>query len=352
MELIWILEKREHPKFPYKITIKQDKDILLSLLAQDRWPGQKGNIFCIRANSDDSEGFTEVERVPIVSFNRFGKRISIVLDRAVEKRCDFIFLIKKYKTREGEYEQIFWKTQKAISENRPKLKLSTYYKGNMDILIDVGERYFWRFPNCNITKEKLPVGDYALKGRYGILAIVERKTFENLVSEFSKMMAFHQQLGELTAYKNSALVIEANYSDFLKPEKLKYYSPTFAVKAIAELYAYHPSLSIVFAGNRKLANEWTYRYFMAISANEKDFNWQVADPILKYEHKKEKYDYFGLMDKIKEEIPLEFNIKKLNENFPEIDSTTLKKIIKSFVKKNIIKKIGKGIYQKISNIDL
>jgi len=264
----------------------------------------------------------------------------------LKKRCDFIFITKKYKTQEGEYEQIFWKTQKAISENKPRLKLSTYYKGGMDIIIDIGEKYPWRFANCNIIKEKLPAGDYALKGEQGIIAIVERKTFENFISEFSKMMIFHQQLGELTAYKNSALVIEADYSDFFKPEKLKYYPVTFAAKAIAELYAYHPELSIIFAGNRKLANEWTYRYFMAISSNEKDFSWQVAEPILKYKYKKEKYDYFGLMEKIKEEIPFEFDIKKLKENFPEIDTFTLRKIIKSLLRKNIIKKVSRGFYQK------
>jgi len=90
IDLIWILEKREHPKFPYRITIKQGNEVLLSLLVQDRWPGQKGNIFCLRTNPDEEkENFTEVERSPIISFNRFGKRISITLDRAIEKKMRF-----------------------------------------------------------------------------------------------------------------------------------------------------------------------------------------------------------------------------------------------------------------------
>ncbi|MGC8900817.1 MAG: hypothetical protein ACP5OF_05100 [bacterium] len=45
----------------------------------------------------------EVERVPVVSLNRYGKRLAVVLDRAINKRCDFLFLTKRYKTQEGEY---------------------------------------------------------------------------------------------------------------------------------------------------------------------------------------------------------------------------------------------------------
>lgn len=32
----------------------------------------------------------------------------------------------------------------------------------------------------------------------------------------------------------------------------------------------HPELTVVFAGNRKLANEWTIRFFEAVEAHEKD----------------------------------------------------------------------------------
>lgn len=272
METLFILESVNNPKFPYRLTIRQGEKILLALRVQDRWPGQKGNIFSIREENWEMEPpVEEVERVSIISLKRYGKRLSVVLDRAKNKRCDFLFLTKKYKTKEGEYEQIFWRTQKALRERRPKVKLTTYQASdNLNIIIDVNERYPWRFLECFVEKKKLPIGDYALKNEDEIIAIVERKTFENLLSEFGRMPVFHQQLGELSTYKNSALVIEANYSDFLKPEKLKFYNPSFSAKAIAELYALHPKLTIVFAGNRKLANEWTLRFFSAIDAHEKD----------------------------------------------------------------------------------
>jgi len=81
------------------------------------------------------------------------------------------------------------------------------------------------------------------------------------------MPLLHQALGELELYRYSALVIEANYSDFLNPQKLRFYSPSFTAKALAELQALHPDLIIVIAGSRKLAQEWTLRFFSAILAH-------------------------------------------------------------------------------------
>jgi len=92
----------------------------------------------------------------------------------------------------------------------------------------------------------LPVGDCALLDEEGIQAVVERKTFENVLAEFGRMPSFHQQLGELESYAHSALVIEANYSNFLKPEKLKFYPPSFIRKAVAEIFALHPPSSYRF----------------------------------------------------------------------------------------------------------
>ena len=71
-------------------------------------------------------------------------------------------------------------------------------------------------------------------------------------------------LAYLAAQDNHALVIEASYADFLNPKKVHHYTPSFCAKAIAELYALHPTLRIVFCANRKLANEWTRHFFTAI----------------------------------------------------------------------------------------
>ncbi|MCS7216013.1 MAG: ERCC4 domain-containing protein [Thermodesulfovibrio sp.] len=285
MRTFYILESVNNSKFPYRLTIRQGEKILLALRVQDKWPGQKSNIFCIREENGELEpSIEEIERVSVISLQRFGKRLSVVLDRLMKKRCDFLFLKKKYKKKDGEYEQIFWRTQKALRERRPKVKLTTYRTDKLNIIIGSSEKYPWKFPECSVERAKLTVGDYALKDNKEILAVVERKTFDNLLSEFGRMPIFHQQLGELSTYKHSALVIEANYSDFLKSDKLKIYTPTFAAKAIAELYALHPHLTIVFAGNRKLANEWTLRFFSAVYTHERDLpHEKVTEIIERYE---------------------------------------------------------------------
>jgi len=97
-----------------------------------------------------------------------------------------------------------------------------------------------------------------------IVALVERKTFENILSDFGIMPVCHQRLAELVTYEHHALVIEALYADFLNPKKVHHYTTGFCARAIGELYAFHPRLNIVFCANRKIANEWTRNYFSAI----------------------------------------------------------------------------------------
>jgi len=346
MTTLYILESVNSEKFPYRLTIRQGDKLLLALRVQDKWPGQKGNIFCIREENHELEPpVKEIERVPVISLKRFGKRLAIVLDRSINKRCDFLFLKKKYKTREGEYEQIFWRTQRGLTERKHRVKLSTYHKGMVHVIIDTNERYPWRFPKDSIEKAKLPVGDYALKVHDRILAVVERKTFENLLAEFGRMAIFHQQLGELSTYKYSALVIEANYSDFLNLSKLKFYNPSFAAKAIGELYALHPDITIVFTGNRKLANEWTYRFFDAINAHENDLpNETISEIIEKYDasSKTRRDAYFEIKKKIINNLPPEFTLSMIEQLFPDTPYTTIKKVINDLRKEGVIEKYGKG----------
>jgi len=52
--------------------------------------------------------------------------------------------------------------------------------------------------------------------------------------------------------------------------KAPYYKPSFMAMAMAEINALHPGLSVVFAGNRKLAQEWTLRFFGAVQAHRLD----------------------------------------------------------------------------------
>ncbi|MCL0056446.1 hypothetical protein M1N81_02650, partial [Dehalococcoidia bacterium] len=149
----------------------------------------------------------------IVAFNERGRRVSVVLDRKRYKRCDFLFLKKSYKGRPGEsYEQIFWLTQRSIEQHRPAFKLvSRQESSELVVRILSNERYPWRFPGAVTERGAIAAGDYALTDGDRILAVVERKTIDNLLADFGMMPVLHQRLAELAAQHNHALVIEASY---------------------------------------------------------------------------------------------------------------------------------------------
>lgn len=342
----WILETIGDGKFPYRLSIKKGDDTLLCLKAQDRWPVGKGNIFCLRdEKGNGSLSGQEIERVPVISLKRFGKRLSVVLDRPTYKRCEFLFLKKKYKTREGEYEQIFWRTQQALKERRPRVKLTAQGNIFLHVIIDINERYPWKLKGSKVTRKRLPAGDYALKGGEGLLAIVERKTFDNLLGDFGNLPILHQQLGELEAYEYGAMVIEASYSDFLNPTKLRFYSPNFAAKAIAELFAFHPRLNIVFAGNRKLANEWVLRFFSAIQSHERDTSPSMVKEAVAAYNVQPPFrggNYYEVRKRI-EDMPPRFTFSMLRESCRNIPEAVIRRALADLKKERKLISHPQGI---------
>jgi len=334
-ETFWILESTPDVKFPYRLSIKRGEKFILCLRVQDRWPGAKGHIFCLREQTREwSPPLQEVERIRVLSLRRFGKRLAVVLDRPQKKRCDFLFLEKAYKTREGTYEQIFWRTEKALRERRPRVKLTVHGSPHLHIAIDVNERYPWPFAGCSTERVALPVGDYALLDDEGIRAVVERKTMDNMLADFAQMPAFHQKLAELESYPHSALVIEANYSDFLKPEKLKFYPPSFARRALAEIAALHPRTHVIFGGNRKLAREWTMGFFTAVEAHRQDVPHKaVAEAIMTYGKPPDIHGggYYDARKKV-EAMPQKFTIGMLRQACPDIPLPTLRRVLKDMKK--------------------
>jgi len=264
----WILERCASDRFPYRLQLVRSGRPWLVLRCQSRWPGAGTNVFCLRERDSPAadEARHEVERVPIIAVQRRGVRLSVILDRPRYKRCDFLFLKRPYKDRAGDtHEQIFWQTQLSMRERRPKVRPAAL-RGAPEMVVAVAheERYPWRFPGATAERGRLATGDYALVDGGLTLAVVERKTFDNLLANFSVMPDLHQRLLELSSVQNHALVVEAPYEDFISPRRLHHFSPAFCAAAIAELYVLHPKLRMVFCGNRKTANEWTRRYFAAV----------------------------------------------------------------------------------------
>lgn len=346
----WTLEETFEDRFPYRINIVKGYKVLLSLRVQEKWPGQRGNVFCIRESRKIwNDEIDVIENVPVITLKKIGKRLIVVLDRAKNKRCDFLFLKKSYKTKNGDCEQIFWRTATGLKARRPRVIISSRNINELTVIIDKNEKYPWKFTGCEIQKKILPAGDYALIIENEIKAVIERKTFDNMKAEFGQLHVFHQQLSELEAYKNSALVIESNYSDFLNTNKLKFYNPTFCSKIIAEIYSAHPHLTIVFACNRKLSQQWSLRYFQAVADQYHDSPlWKVTDVIENYGTPLNIKGgrYYDIKKRIIEGFPLKFTLTMLYETYPYVTKHTLNKILKDLkIEQKIIShKKGKNSY--------
>jgi hypothetical protein len=267
--LRWLLYKINEEKFPYKIYLEEKPNEFLILKVQARWPGPGKKIFCISEgylHQEKIEDTEPVEECNIILFKRFGKKLNLILDRKTKRRCWFIFLKKEYKTRPGDYyEQIFWITQSAM-----KMRGAGAYipqggkKEQMEIIIDQRERYPYKFANALTKRENLPVGDYALIKDKKIIAVAEKKTMDNFLHEIRGYDIFKSSLEELKQYKYKAVIFDSPYSDFINPKKNLFYRPSYIADILADLSINFPDLQFTFFENRKLANEWLYRWFKRI----------------------------------------------------------------------------------------
>lgn len=274
----WLLyEQKDIKQFPYRLYIEENPNDFLILDVQDRWPGPNKKIFCHlqgRCKKEELPLTEPIEDIEINKIQRFEKKLSVVLSRKTKKRCWFIFLTKEYKTKPGEfYNQIFWITQSSAKIRRPGAYIPRVREGiAYEIIIDKRERYPYKFGYAPIRRENLPVGDYALMKQGKIIAVAERKTLDNIKHEIGTYDVLKASLQELSTYPYKAVVLESPYADFINPLKTKPYRATYFAEIISDLFVNFPEVQFVFCDNRKIAQEWVYRWFMRINNQYKNFN--------------------------------------------------------------------------------
>lgn len=330
----WVMRQHPGEKFPYLLTIEQGDTRLLGLRVRDRWPGPGMQVFCLRDDAPpDGDAPEPIERVPVASMKRLGRKLSVVLDRPTRKRCDFLFLARTYKSGEGTYEQIFWRTEQALRAHRSGSRPQLRQGGEpLAIAIDSAERYPWSFEGSSVTRRRLPVGDYALLVDDRVTAVVERKSFENMLAEIVALGVLHQKLGELESHPNAALVIEAQYGDFLDPSRLVRagkWTPSYLARVLAEIAAVHPRLQVIYAGNRKLANTWAQAFFASVAARLRDpAPLLVAEAVAAYGQRP---SGAGLDERIRlvvlHELPGSFTIDELRRQLPEAETERLRRVL-------------------------
>lgn len=267
MPAIWTVERTAHRRLPFRIAIEQGGRLLFAVRAQSAWPGPGQQIFCLRERDvDAAEALEPVERVPVAHLARVGRKLTVVLDRPTRKRCEFLAIEKTAKRDGRRYEQVFFRTEAGIRAHRSRTRVELLPGTAVPLVVavDSSERYPWRFPGGRLTRRRLAAGDYALLQDGRSVAVVERKTFDNLLSDVGAIQALHHQWQDLARFPHAAVVIEAQYGDFLDERRLAGRWPAaHLARVLAELSALHPGLPVVFAGNRKLANAWCVRFFTA-----------------------------------------------------------------------------------------
>jgi hypothetical protein len=323
MSAIWVVEATASRRFPFRVSIEQGGRLVAAFRTQARWPGPGQQVFCLREHDfDPVEPLEEIERVPVAHLAAVGRKLTVALDRPSRKRCEFLTVLKPRRDGAGTYEQVFFRTESGIRAHRSRTRVELRSPdAALHVVVDSGERYPWRFPGATVERRKLAAGDYALMDGARVAAVVERKSFDNIVGDLGAIQALHQTLADLASHGHAALVIEAQYADFLDERRLAgRWPPAHLARVLAEITALHPTLPVVYAGNRKLANLWTERFFQAVRAGgagpELELPLRVA----------ERYDAGprepGLDERIRAsalgEGPGGFSVAELAARFPEV----------------------------------
>ncbi|HLG66805.1 MAG TPA: ERCC4 domain-containing protein, partial [Acidimicrobiales bacterium] len=240
---------------PFLVRIPLGEDGVV-LKARDRWP-RTAKVFCHPQTAWPADAEI-LERVPVRSCVRRGAAIDLVLDRSRENRSQLVFTRIR-----GGREAIFWQSARTTKQARPRASLPTRRSaaGPLSILVDHRERYPWRFSHQQATTERrpLPAGDYGVEHDGALVAVVERKSLADLASSASTGR-LRYLLADLAALPRSAVVVEDRYSSVFRLEHVR---PSMVADALAEAQVRVPSVPIIFAESRRLAEEWTYRFLGA-----------------------------------------------------------------------------------------
>ena len=346
MSAVWTVEHTGHRRFPFRIAIEQAGRLVLAVRAQSAWPGPGQQIFCLREHGlDADEALTPLERVPVAHLGKVGRKLTVVLDRANRKRCEFL-AVEKRKNDGTPFEQIFFRTESGIRAHRSRTRMELLPDSRtLTIAVDSGERYPWRFPGALVRRRRLPAGDYALLEEERPVAVVERKSFDNLLGDFGALQALHHLLEDLGSLDSSALVIEAQYGDFLDQTRLAGRWPAgHTARVLAELSALHPRLPIVFAGNRKLANVWCHRFFTACATREASPQLSLVRETLAGYDPEPRGPSFDdrVRDAALHRLAGPFAFRDLADHFPDVPDSRVRRVVGQMTREGLLETIGRG----------
>ncbi|HVL52060.1 MAG TPA: ERCC4 domain-containing protein [Actinomycetota bacterium] len=237
-------------RLPYLVRLPLDGGMVLKV--KDTWP-RASRVYCYQIDEEWDPSLEVVDEASILICRRRGAAIDLVLDRPALARSQFIFTEARGRP------AIFWQTQKAVRTANPGARVP---KGrtveDIAIVVDTREKYGYKFSGRSVELQRaaLPAGDYGLMAPSGLVASVERKTLENLAASLSDgTLAFQMQ--RLAEIPRAAVVVEANYPDLFRLHSGR---AAWMAAMLGRLTVRYPEIPVIFAGSRKFAEEWAYRF--------------------------------------------------------------------------------------------
>ena len=247
-------------RLPYLVLLPIEGGLVLK--ARETWP-RANRVFCAQGATpwDGSGGL--LEDVPVLLCRRRGAAIDLVLDRPSHSRSQFVFTEARGRP------AIWWQTQKTAQAANPGARIPRgRAAGPLVIAVDTREKYGWKFAGRDLALERraLLAGDYAAVIGESVVAVVERKTLENLATSLSDGgLAFQmQRLAELA---RAAVVVEGDYPDLFRTQPGR---GSWLADMLGRLAVRYPEVPIVFAGSRRFAEEWAFRFLGAAIADHSE----------------------------------------------------------------------------------
>lgn len=259
MELLIARNPDPESRLPYLLRLPLGEGLVFR--AKATWPRENA-VFCYQAPLSEWPTDPEiVDRVPLRGCTRRGAAIDVVADRGRYQRSQIVY------TRARGRDVVFWQSPRTRKQSRPNVRTPTARAAgaaDLEIVVDSHERYPYRFAGQQVSTSRrgLRCGDYAVLSGSRVVAAVERKSIEDLVTSLtSGKLRF--AIGELATLPRAAVVVEDRYARVFEIERVR---PALVADGLAELQIRWPNVAIVFCDSRKLAEEWTYRY-LAAAAN-------------------------------------------------------------------------------------
>ncbi|MDQ6771620.1 MAG: hypothetical protein M3024_01310 [Candidatus Dormibacteraeota bacterium] len=244
-------------RLPYLLRLPLEGGLVLK--SRETWP-RAARVFCaLEATSwDESAGL--VDEADVLLCRRRGAAIDLVLDRPRLARSQFVFTTARGRP------AVWWQTQKTAKSANPGARVPRgRAAGPLTIAVDTREKYGWKFLGRAVAIERraLAAGDYGAIAGETVVAVVERKTLDNLAGSLSDgTLAFQMQ--RLAEVGRSAVVVEGDYPDLFRTQPGR---GSWLADMLGRLSVRYPDVPVVFAGSRKFAEEWAYRFFGAAVAD-------------------------------------------------------------------------------------